>query len=124
MALGTNRSPAADALAPYRGRRDFRRTPEPSGGSAAASTGVGLPRFVVQRHPARRLHYDFRPEGAGGVVSWAGEEPFKHVAGLITATGEGVVVGQPEGAGQKGALAGGQSVEGGAGGLGGGGTPP
>jgi len=56
-----------DALAPYRRKRDFRRTPEPSGGDVGSGSG----RFVVQRHRARRLHYDFRLEVDGVLVSWA-----------------------------------------------------
>jgi bifunctional non-homologous end joining protein LigD len=58
-----------DQLAPYRGKRDFGRTPEPSG--APPSAADGAPRFVVQRHRARRLHYDLRFEIDGVLVSWA-----------------------------------------------------
>src|SRR4051794_16040634 len=71
MPSTTSRSPATGSLAPYRRKRNFARTPEPAGGSAVAGTAVGLRRFVVQRHRARRLHYDFRLEVDGVLVSWA-----------------------------------------------------
>jgi bifunctional non-homologous end joining protein LigD len=65
-------SRTGDALAPYRRKRDFARTPEPSGSpSASAAPDLDAPRFVVQRHRARRLHYDFRLEIDGVLVSWA-----------------------------------------------------
>jgi len=52
----------------YRGKRREGETPEPfESGTAAAET----PRFVVQRHAARRLHYDFRLERGGALASWA-----------------------------------------------------
>lgn len=58
----------ADRLATYNAKRDFTRTPEPSG----ERTGVsGQNRFVVQRHRARRLHYDLRLELDGVLLSWA-----------------------------------------------------
>lgn len=55
-------------LAAYRGKRDFRRTPEPEGTSAS---GKGRLRFVIQKHDATRLHYDFRLENRGVLKSWA-----------------------------------------------------
>jgi bifunctional non-homologous end joining protein LigD len=62
------RSSTRPALGRYREKRDFSRTPEPAGGTAADGAA---PRFVVQRHRARRLHYDFRLEIDGVLVSWA-----------------------------------------------------
>jgi DNA ligase D-like protein (predicted 3'-phosphoesterase) len=59
-------------LAPYRSRRDFRRTPEPSGrGEDPALEKDGNPFFVIQQHRARTEHYDFRLEVEGVLRSWA-----------------------------------------------------
>src|SRR5881394_968317 len=58
-----------DSLAPYRAKRDFSRTEEPSGREAVVP--AKKLRFVVQRHDATRLHYDFRLELDGVFKSWA-----------------------------------------------------
>ena len=58
-----------DKLAAYRAKRDFSRTPEPSGEVAPASRPKL--RFVIQRHDATRLHYDLRLELDGVFKSWA-----------------------------------------------------
>jgi bifunctional non-homologous end joining protein LigD len=54
-------------LAEYRKKRDPKKTPEPFGGKKRGKD----PTFVVQRHDARRLHYDFRLERNGALASWA-----------------------------------------------------
>src|SRR5215467_11445483 len=57
-----------DALARYHQKRDFRATPEPRGKALRRRRALS---FVVQRHDARRLHYDFRLELDGVLKSWA-----------------------------------------------------
>ena len=59
----------ANKLSAYRAKRDFSNTNEPSGEGATRS-GARL-RFVVQKHAATRLHYDFRLELDGVFKSWA-----------------------------------------------------
>lgn len=59
-----------DALAHYHRKRDFSRTPEPSEDGRASSTATRLS-FVIQKHHATRLHYDFRLELDGTLKSWA-----------------------------------------------------
>ena len=54
----------------YRSMRDFKVTAEPSGTSGQNASGEGLP-FVIQKHAATRLHYDFRLGWNGVLKSWA-----------------------------------------------------
>jgi bifunctional non-homologous end joining protein LigD len=64
-------------LGTYQSKRDFSRTPEPAGTVLDPAAAVPSPpadgprRFVVQRHRARRVHYDLRFEIDGVLVSWA-----------------------------------------------------
>jgi bifunctional non-homologous end joining protein LigD len=58
----------ADPLAEYARKRDFHATPEPKGTKRSAERTL---RFVVQKHRATRLHYDFRLEAGGVLASWA-----------------------------------------------------
>src|SRR5512143_4027808 len=53
-------------LSAYRAKRRFSETPEPTGGEPGAD-----PIFVIQKHHARRLHYDLRLEIGGALKSWA-----------------------------------------------------
>jgi bifunctional non-homologous end joining protein LigD len=62
-------TPQGELLAPYHAKRDFTRTPEPAGETPQAAEGPL--RFVVQRHRARRRHYDLRFEMNGVLASWA-----------------------------------------------------
>src|SRR5580700_9891800 len=59
------------SLTEYRKKRRFGVSPEPSGGSkkSASHTPAGI--YVIQKHRASRLHYDFRLESNGTLLSWA-----------------------------------------------------
>ena len=59
------------ALEEYRRKRDFRKTPEPAGAAAPQQQAHAGLSFVIQKHAARRLHYDFRLELDGVLKSWA-----------------------------------------------------
>ena len=68
-------------LAEYKRKRDPKKTPEPFGGRKRGQDPI----FVVQRHDASRLHYDFRLERNGALASWAVPkgiplEPGQHLA--------------------------------------------
>ena len=56
-------------LSTYRAKRDFEQTAEPSGATSIKPSNRG--RFVIQKHAAKRLHYDLRLELDGVFKSWA-----------------------------------------------------
>ncbi len=60
-----------DPLATYAAKRDFAKTAEPAGGAPTAAGNS----FIVQKHAASRLHWDFRLELDGVLVSWAVTKP-------------------------------------------------
>ncbi|MBN8845739.1 MAG: DNA ligase D [Sphingomonadales bacterium] len=62
----------ANPLAQYNAKRDFKLTPEPAGKvEKGPKNKEGSNRFIVQKHDATRLHYDFRLEVDGVLKSWA-----------------------------------------------------
>jgi bifunctional non-homologous end joining protein LigD len=70
----TTKASAPDKLEPYRRKRDATVTPEPVPARTPRqreSPGPQPPRFVIQEHHARALHWDFRLERDGVLVSWA-----------------------------------------------------
>ena len=74
LLAGLDGPPAAahsDRLSTYRGMRDAGKTPEPVPAAAPVPISGATNSFVIQEHRARRLHYDFRLERDGVLVSWA-----------------------------------------------------
>jgi DNA ligase D-like protein (predicted 3'-phosphoesterase) len=62
---------AREKLVVYRSKRDFRKTPEPDGRGSSRWKKTSNAIFVIQKHAARALHYDFRLEIDGVLKSWA-----------------------------------------------------
>jgi bifunctional non-homologous end joining protein LigD len=58
-------------LQKYKAKRDFSKTAEPKGGKPLPKSVKGASRFVIQKHEASRLHYDFRLQMEGVLKSWA-----------------------------------------------------
>ena len=67
-----------NTLDEYADKRDFAKSPEPIGNES----DTGESRFVVQRHNARRLHYDLRLEKNGTLKSWAVPRGMPHKPGV------------------------------------------
>jgi bifunctional non-homologous end joining protein LigD len=61
----------AVGLTEYKRKRNFAKTAEPKGGKPLPKKVKGASRFVIQKHDARRLHYDFRLQMDGVLKSWA-----------------------------------------------------
>src|SRR5438105_8172331 len=58
-------------LVEYKRKRDFKKTAEPAGAAKARGRKTHANRFIIQKHDASRLHYDFRLEMDGVLKSWA-----------------------------------------------------
>ncbi len=67
----SDNEPERDRLQVYRQKRSREKTPEPIPDASSRRAGGAAPTFVIQKHAARRLHYDFRLEHDGVLVSWA-----------------------------------------------------
>lgn len=70
-------APVAKSLDIYNAKRDFSKTPEPPGRPSAKAGNA----YVIQKHAARRMHYDFRLELDGVLKSWAVPEGPSLIAG-------------------------------------------
>src|SRR6195952_255172 len=71
-AVGSSAADSVDEqLARYRSMRDFHVTAEPSGGTKTKPRPTGALPFVIQKHAASHLHYDFRLGWNGVLKSWA-----------------------------------------------------
>ena len=66
----SSRASGADPLDRYKAKRDFKKTAEPSGARRRVSK-AGKLAYLIQKHDASRLHYDFRLEWNGTLMSWA-----------------------------------------------------
>ena len=73
MPAKSSKGSVASSLTEYKAKRNFTNTPEPSGGvrKGVRSKKKAGPVFCVQKHLASHLHYDFRLEHKGVLLSWA-----------------------------------------------------
>ena len=69
--MPTSKHQARDRLRDYRAKRDFKSSPEPTGDAQSRKRRKKGLSFVVQKHLASHLHYDFRLEHNGTLLSWA-----------------------------------------------------